>query len=83
MNVVTPTDSPAPGRKARKKRVRSEESPNLSPNPKTSRQDDSAGKTPEMEPRSAPPSVCDAGFFSPMNFVTPKGSSLSRIFSKP
>ena len=35
--MPSPTASPAPGRKARKKRVRSEESPNLSPDPKTNR----------------------------------------------
>ena len=35
--MPNPTASPAPGRKARKKRVRSQESPNLSPDPKVSR----------------------------------------------
>ena len=35
--MPSPTASPAPGRKARKKRVRSEESPNLSSDPKTGR----------------------------------------------
>ena len=81
--MVTPTDSPAPGRKARKKRVRSEESPNLSPEPKINRQDDRTVKTPEMEPKSAPPSMRDDGFFSPINFVTPKGSSLPNHISQP
>ena len=81
--LASPTTSPAPGRKARKKRMRSEESPNLSPDPKASRQEDGSMKTPEMEPRSAPPSVRDAGFFSAINFVTPKGSSLSKNISQP
>ena len=81
--VISPTDSPAPGRQARKKRVRSEESPNLPPDPKASRQEDSAEKTTEMEARSAPPSQIDAGFFSPMSFVTPKGSSLPSQISQP
>ena len=81
--VASPTTSPAPGRQARKKRVRSEESPNLSPDPKTSRQEDNTEKTNDMEPRSAPALSRDVGFFSPMNFVTPKGSSLPSQISQP
>ena len=83
LTLASPTSSPAPGRKARKKRMRSEESPNLCPDPKTSRQDNSAVNTPEMEPKSAPPSMRDIGFFSPINFVTPKGSSLPNHISQP
>ena len=65
--VAAPTASPAPGRKTRKKRMRSEESPNLSPDPKTSRQEEGSSKGPEMETSSAPTSVSDAGFFSSLS----------------
>ena len=81
--MATLTASPAPGRKMRKKRGRSEESPNLSPDPKASRQNNSQTKTPEMEPKSAPATRLDAGFFSPINFVTPKGSSLPSNMKQP
>ena len=66
--VTTPTSSPAPGRKDRKKRARSEESSNKSPEHK--KQDGS--KTPEDR---AAARRLDGGFYSAMEFVTPKGSS--------
>ena len=80
---TTPTSSPAPGRKVRKKRARSEESPNLSPIHKVSREDEQKEKTTETAPMSAPPSRMDAGFFSPINYVTPKGSSQPSNIAQP
>ena len=68
--VSTPTSSPAPGRKTKNKRVRSEGSPNHSPEHK--RQDGS--KTPEGKEGDAARRL-DGGFYSAMEFVTPKGSS--------
>ena len=79
----TPTSSPAPGRKVRKKRARSEESVNLSPIHKVCREDKQQEKTTETAPMSAPPSRMDAGFFSPINFVTPKGSSQPSNIAQP
>ena len=83
VRLPTPTSSPAPGRKDRKKRARSQDSPIHPQGHKASREEDRLEKTPELGPRSAPPSGLDAGFFSPINFVTPKGSSLPNNMSKP
>ena len=83
VRLPTPTSSPGPGRKDRKKRARSQDSPIHPPGHKAIREEDRLEKTPELGPRSAPPSGLDAGFFSPINFVTPKGSSLPNNMSKP